>query len=107
MDRSVVITLIQDLNAKDTLGVYKPLLSKDWVTAEAYAEVTSVTLNELLQASQLGYKPALRFRVFEYDFHGEKYLMYNGKVYAIYRVYRNKNELLELYTEEKVGAIRE
>lgn len=106
MDRSVVITLVQDINAKDTLGVYKPLLSKDWVTAKAYAEVTSVTMTELLQASQLGLKPALRFRVFEYDYHGEKYLMYNDKIYTIYRVYRDKNELVELYVEEKVGAIR-
>lgn len=106
MDRSVAITLVQDINAKDTLGVYKPLLSKDWATAKAYAEVTSVTMTELLQASQLGLKPALRFRVFEYDYHGEKYLMYNDKIYTIYRVYRDKNELVELYVEEKVGAIR-
>lgn len=106
MDRSVVITLVQDINAKDTLGVYKPLLSKDWVTAKAYAEVTSVTLTEMLQAAQLDLKPALRFRVFEYDYHGEKYLLYNNQLYAIYRVYRDKNEIAELYVEEKVGAIR-
>ena len=106
MDRSAVIGLLWDINAKDTLGVYKPIPEKNWVISKAYAEVTSVTLSEMLQAAQLGLKPALRFRVFEYDYGGQKYVLFEDAIYAIYRTYRDKNEIVELYTEEKVGAIR-
>lgn len=106
MDRSTVIYFMWEINAKDTLGVYKPIPEKNWVTYKAYAEVTSVTMSEMLQASQLGLKPAFRFRVFEHDYGGQKYVLYEDAIYAIYRVYRDKNEIVELYTEEKVGVIR-
>ena len=104
MDRSAVITLIAELYAQDSVGVYKPLTPNRRTTRAAFAEVTSVTLNEMINAAQLGFKPALRFRVFEYDYHGEKYVEYNSNIYAIYRTYRDKNEILDLYAELKISG---
>jgi hypothetical protein len=42
--------------------------------------------------------------MFCYDYNGETMLKYNGKVYAVYRTYLDRKEVIDLYTEEKKGA---
>ena len=46
----------------------------------------------------------MMFKMFGADYNGEKTLEYNGKTYAIYRVYHPDEDYIELYAESKGGS---
>ena len=48
--------------------------------------------------------PELVFTVFMDDYEDETVLEYDNKRYAIYRTYRAKTDVLELYAERKGGT---
>ena len=101
MDRSDVMYLIAATQSKDSYGVYKELLTK----RQVYCEVSSVTQSEWFEGSRNGLNPSLRFRMFASDYQGEKLIQYNNTYYSIYRTYRDKNEIIELYCEVNEKAI--
>lgn len=70
---------------------------------DVYARVESVSASEFFDAGQNGLKPEFRFIVSAWEYGDEEELSYNGRVYSIYRVYRRTLDLVELYTERKVG----
>lgn len=100
MDRSTVIYLIQVTQAKNEYGVWE----KTTTRRKVYAEVTSVSQSEWFEGGRAGLNPQFRFRMFRYDYNGEMMLLYKNKVYAVYRTYVDRKEIIDLYTEEKKGA---
>ena len=99
MDRSTVIDLISETYSQNNIGaVY---VTEDY--HQVYAQVESVNASEFFEGGRSGLNPELRFTVFAYDYNGEKILEYSGDRYFIYRVYKGKNDTLELYTERRQG----
>ena len=97
--RNDVITLITLSYAQNDYGVQIPTET----TKDIYCDVKSISQTEFYAAGESGLKPELRFDVFAYDYSGEKLIEYNGNRYAVYRTYQRSNNVLELYTERKVG----
>lgn len=102
MDRSVVIYLITNTPYQDELGVWQDSEEE----RKVFAEVTSVSSSEWFEGGRNGLNPQLRFRMFLYDYQGEKAIKYNGIYYTIYRTYVDRNEIIDLYTELKKGNER-
>jgi len=99
MDRSTMITLIDEVQTKDTNGVYIPTT----VRKDVYADVRSATLSEFMAGGQLGLHPDLTFTLFQYDYSGEELVEYNGLVYTVYRTYIGRTDTIELHTQRRVG----
>lgn len=95
MDRSDVMYLISAVQYKDEFGVYREILTK----RKVFCEVSSITQTEWFEGSRNGLNPSLRFRMFSPDYEGEKLLQYQDTFYSIYRTYRDRNEIIELYCE--------
>lgn len=102
MDRSVVIYLIDNQPYQDNLGIWQD----NETERKVFAEVTSVSQSEWFEGGRNGLNPQLRFRVFRYDYNGEKVLKYENTYYTIYRTYVGRDELIDLYTEFKKGNER-
>lgn len=100
MDRSTPISLVATTYTANQFGVYERTVSERTV----YAQVDSVTGAEWFEGGRNGLNPQLRFSLFEPDYEGETIVGYNGKYYAVYRTYRAKNEVMELYTELRKGT---
>ena len=99
MDRSNVIKLIKETCTKDSIGQYVPTESE----RQVYCDVRSVTRTEWFDAGRDGMQPAYVFYMFGPDYEGEKIIEFDGKRYGVYRTYIGRNEIIELYTEEKGG----
>ena len=99
MDKSCLITLVSRDFTIDEIGRQ---IGTETLT-NVYAQVSSVYGAEWHKAGQNGIKPQFQFTVFEYDYHGEEILIYEGVEYGIYRTYMTKNEKMELYVAKKVG----
>lgn len=100
MDRSDVITLIGVTRSQDEYGVWRTTP----VRRHVMCQVNSVTRAEFFEAGRNGLNPELVFRVFFGDYDGEDTLIYNGQGYGIYRAYRGRNDIVELYAERKGGT---
>jgi len=99
MDRSNVIYLISTTRTQDELKVWH-----DTPTArKVYCEVSSISQSEWFEGGRAGLNPSLRFRMFAPDYKGEKTLTFNGTEYSIYRTYVDRNEIIDLYTEQRKG----
>ena len=68
-----------------------------------YCEVHSITQTEFYAAANTELEPQYRFTVFFGDYEGENICKYQGERYAVYRTYRDGDNL-ELYVERKIGA---
>lgn len=97
MDRSDVITLVAEMQTQNDVGVW----TSSQQTRDVFCQVESVTRAEFFDGGRNGLNPDLKFVVFFGDYQGEKTLIYNGKVYGIYRTFRGKTDRLELYAERK------
>lgn len=99
MDRSTPIYLISESYTEDQYGVLQP----SPVRRLAYANVTSVTGAEWFDGGRNGLNPELRVRMFAPDYNGEQVLEIGGKLYAIYRTYQARTDVIELYVQRKKG----
>lgn len=99
MDRSQVITLLSVTRTQDNLKVWHEVPTQ----RQVYCEVSSISQSEWFEGGRNGLNPALRFRMFAPDYQGEKTLLYNGTEYSVYRTYVDRNELIDLYTEQRRG----
>ena len=80
---------------------------KRWITdtvvgPAAYADVTSVTADEVYRAAQIGLHPTMRVILHMEDYHGEDAVQYSGQTYGITRTYQ-AGDTVELYIEVKAG----
>lgn len=100
MDRSDTIRLIQTEYVRDRNGVQRP----QETIREVFCQTRSVTSTEFFEGGRNGLNPKYRFTVFFADYEGERVCEYQGKRYAIYRTYRERNDLLELYAERQGGV---
>lgn len=103
MDRSSTITLIKETYTKDDIGQSVPQEVKRTV----FCQIESISRQEFANAGALGLKPELRADIFFPEYEGEKIAEVDGYRYSIYRVYRTKNEKLELYMERQGGTVDE
>lgn len=99
--RNDVITLIAQTYTKNDYGVQ----IAGETEREIYCNVQSISQREFYAAGENGFKPELRFDVFAYDYNGEDLIEYNGNRYSVYRTYQQSNNVLELYTERKIGTV--
>lgn len=100
MDRSDIIDLINQTMAKNEYGVWSPEETKRTV----FVKVDSVTASEFFDGGRNGLNPEYRFTMFGGDYQGEKVVEYNGERFAVYRTYKAKNDMIELYVERKGGT---
>jgi len=70
---------------------------------DIYARVESVSASEFFAGGQNGLKPDYRFLVNAWEYSDEPEVVFNDKVYSVYRTYRRSLDLMELYVERKAG----
>lgn len=99
MDRSCVIQLVRERRTKDEYGVDHT----ERTARNVFAQVDSVTRAEFFEGGRNGLNPEMVFRVFFGDYNDERELVYEGMNYGIYRVYKSRNDTVELYAERKGG----
>lgn len=99
MDRNDVMNLIAVERTQDAIGQYIDTET----SREVFCSVQSVTANEFFSAGQNGIDAQYKFTMFSHDYNGEELVEYRGVRYAIYRTYRKKEDLIELYAEKKAG----
>lgn len=102
VDRSDVITLVKTDETPDEYGVYRSTTTERVV----FCRVESVTRAEFFDAGRNGLSPEFKITMFAGDYDGEDTVIYRARAYGIYRTYRGKNDVLELYVERKGGAVR-
>ncbi len=100
MDRSTVVYLIAEAYEKNEYGVQTAIETR----REVFAQVDSVTASEFFEGGRNGLNPELRFRMFLYDYNGERVIEHNGQRYGIYRTYEGRGDTIELYAERKGGT---
>lgn len=100
MDRSDVIYLISIEKTQDNYGRWVPSETKKKV----FCQVNSITRSEFYDAGRNGLNPEYSFTMFYGDYSGETIVEYNGKRYGVYRTYRAKTDVIELYAERKGGT---
>lgn len=103
MDRSDVITLVANTQTQDEFGVWRPTKTE----RQVFCSVDSVTREEFFEGGRNGLNPEYRMTMFFADYNGETEVIYNGIAYGVYRTYRAKTDVLELYVERKGGVNRE
>lgn len=99
MDRSAVINLVSESYSQNSRG--SVIVTEN--TKQVYCQVNSVTASEFFEGGRNGLNPELRFTMFSYDYSGEKIIEYLGDRYTVYRVYKGRNDTLELYVERRQG----
>lgn len=99
MDRSAVINLVSESYSQNSRG--SVIVTES--TKQVYCQVNSVTASEFFEGGRNGLNPELRFTMFSYDYSGEKIIEYLGDRYTVYRVYKGRNDTLELYVERRQG----
>lgn len=101
MDRSEILKLIGQSYERDDNGVMKLV---DTTEREIFCQVESITRNEFFEAGRNGLNPEYKFLIFFGDYQNERVVEYDGKRYAVYRTFRGKNDVIELYVERQGGT---
>ena len=99
MNMQDMITLRSVSIEVDAYGVPKETVTEKSI----FARVESISAAEFFDGGQNSLKPEYRFLVNAWEYSDEPDVEYNGKVYSVYRTYRRNIDLMELYTERKVG----
>lgn len=97
MDRSNVIFLVSETIEADEIGVQRTTQTQ----RKVYCNVTSVSLTEWSEGGRFGLNPEFRMTMFAPDYKGEKYLVFNDRMYSIYRTYVGKNDTIDLYVQRR------
>lgn len=100
LDRSDVVTLISDTVTYDAYGIAQKTETK----RNVFCQVDSVTRNEFFEGGRNGLNPEYRVRMFFADYDGEIVVEYKGQRYGVYRVYKGRSDIIELYIERKGGT---
>ena len=100
MDRSDVIDLINQRMVKDEYGVW----SSEETKRTVFAKVRSVSASEFFDGGRNGLNPEYQFTMFGPDYQGERVVEYNSERFGVYRTYKTRNDMVELYVERKGGT---
>lgn len=100
MNKQDKIALITVEYEKDEYGVQR----KNETITEIFADVQSISANELFQAGQNGYKPMYRMDIYAFEYNNQSIIEYNGQRYSIYRKYQSRQDILELYVQKEIGT---
>lgn len=100
MDRSDIVSLYSEAITYDSYGVPQKTTTK----RDVFCQVDSVTRQEFFEGGRNGLNPEYRIRMFYADYDGEILVGYKGLMYSIYRVYKNRSDIIELYIERKGGT---
>ncbi len=100
MDRSRVLTLIEEAYKPDALGQLIPTETR----RDVYCNLSSVSASEWFDGGRAGLNPEYRATMFVYDYNGERIAELDGVRYGVYRTYLAQNEFIELYLERKAGV---
>ena len=72
---------------------------------DVFARMDSIDRREFYAGGEAGFRPEMRFTVFQAEYQGEDRLIWNGAAYAIYRTYHVPGtDDLELYVQREVGV---
>lgn len=99
MNKSDIAYLVTESYAQNDYGVYERTMTK----RKVFVDVSSVSANEWFEGGRNGLNPQYRFRMFQFDYLGEKVIEYNSVQYSIYRTYNKSVDEIELYAELKKG----
>ena len=99
MNKSSVAYLVSESWTQDENGVQRATATK----RKVFVNVSSVTSQEWFEGGRNGLNPQYRFKMFQFDYLGEKIIEYNGDQYTVYRTYNRSVDEIELYTELKKG----
>ena len=100
MDRSQVITLVGETKVQDDLLVWHSVPT----SRRVYCQVDSVTQTEFFEGGRNGLNPEYRFTLFGPDYGGERTVIFKSLAYGVYRTYKAKTDMIELYCERKGGT---
>ena len=100
MDRSRILTLIEEAYKPDALGQLIPTETR----RDVYCNLSSVSASEWFDGGRAGLNPEYRATMFVYDYNGERIAELDGVRYGVYRTYLAQNEFIELYLERKAGV---
>lgn len=100
MNKQDIIKLVKTEYQKDKYGVQIAVE----IETEVFASVQSVSAKEFHEAGLNGMKPIFRFDIYSFEYSDEKIIIYQGKRYAIYRTYKSRLDIIELYVQEEVGV---
>lgn len=96
------VDLIAIVTEKDDLN---QIVEKTRTTSTVFAEIGSVSQTEFFNGGRLGLQPSLRAVVYDFEYHDEPIVGWNGKLYSVYRTfYVNGADRVELYLEERGGT---
>lgn len=93
------ITLLTSKYTQDAIGQWIKTVEE----TDVFGLVSSVTMSEFYQAGMQGFKPDFRITIWMTEYHDEEELVYNDKVYSIYRTYIRDDGRIELYVTERKG----
>lgn len=100
MDRSNIITLIGHNRTQDEYGRW---IASD-VRTDVFCQVDSVSQKEFFEGGRNGLNPEFKFTMFLYDYNNEPVVEYNGNQYSVYRTFKRRSDIIELYVERKGGT---
>ena len=99
MNHAHKITLLTSKYTQDDIGQWVKTVEE----TNVFGYVSSVTMSEFYQAGMQGFKPDFRITIWMTEYHDEEELVYNDKVYSIYRTYIRDDGRIELYVTERKG----
>jgi SPP1 family predicted phage head-tail adaptor len=99
MNHAYKITLLTSKYTQDAIGQWVKTVEE----TDVFGLVSSVTMSEFYQAGMQGFKPDFRITIWMTEYHDEEELVYNDKVYSIYRTYIRDDGRIELYVTERKG----
>lgn len=99
MNHAYKITLLTSKYTQDAIVQWVKTVEE----TDVFGLVSSVTMSEFYQAGMQGFKPDFRITIWMTEYHDEEELVYNDKVYSIYRTYIRDDGRIELYVTERKG----
>ena len=99
MNHAYKITLLTSKYTQDAIGQWVKTVEE----TDVFGLVSSVTMSEFYQAGMQGFKPDFRITIWMTEYHDEEELVYNDKLYSIYRTYIRDDGRIELYVTERKG----
>ena len=98
-----MITLITPATrTQDAEGIWRTSAQTE---REIFARMDSIDRREFYSGGEAGFRPDMRFTVFQAEYQGEGRLLWNGNAYAVYRTYQVPGtDDLELYVQREVGV---
>ena len=99
---TTIILITPGTRTQDAEGIWRDGKPE---SREIYARMSSVSRAEFYTGGEAGFRPELRFTVFQAEYQGESKLVWNGDAYAVYRTYQVPGtDDLELYVKREVGV---